>query len=162
MRYAKGALVGPVIEHFEQGPNGGPALTAYQDPAGYWTIGYGHRCAPGETLADNEAAYAIALEDLQSAAVYLNQSIGPQVTAALSDGQFAALTDFVFNAGAENFQHSTLHALVMAGRFDLVPGELKKWIYGHVDGRPVALDGLVARRAAEVSLWTAGAWSAPA
>jgi lysozyme len=161
VRYAVAGLVLPVVLHFEQGPGGGPALTPYRDSAGYWTIGYGHRCAPGFPVILPAHALTLAEADLQCAAVFLNQALGPQVTASLSDGQFAALTDFVFNEGGDEFLHSTLHACVMHGRNDLVPGELEHWIYAHVDGKPVVLDGLVKRRAAEVALWTTGAWSPP-
>lgn len=159
MRYPRAALITPLIEHFEQGPLGGPALNPYQDTGGYWTIGYGHRCTPDALPIDAAQAAGLAIQDIDRAAVFLNQSLGPQITAALSDGQFAALTDFVFNEGSDAFLHSTLHACVMQGRLDLVPGELKKWVYGHIYGKLMVLNGLVERRAAEVSLWETGAWS---
>ena len=154
------ALIRPVIQFFEQGPAGGPALTPYQDPAGYWTIGYGHRCASSVGPITADQANQIAQNDLQAFAAFVNQCLGPAAD-RLSDGQFAALVDFCFNLGDDAFQHSTLHAVVMSGQYPLVPGQLEKWVYGHVNGQAVELQGLVKRRAAEVDLWNNGVWSGP-
>jgi lysozyme len=68
----------------------------------------------------------------------------------LSDNQFAALTDFVFNEGPGAFAGSTMLKKLNEGGYALVPACLKSWVF--VDGRVVA--GLVRRRAAEAALWS--------
>lgn len=161
VRLAPLALCLPLIGYFEQGPHGGPALTPYRDSAGYWTTGLGHRCAPDYPPITVDEAYDLARKDLQVAAAFVCQALGPHAT-NLSDGQFGALCVFTFNEGADRFLHSTLHALVMQGQFSLVPHELEKWVYAHVNGLPVVEQGLVKRRAAEIALWETGVWTPPA
>lgn len=62
-----------------------------------------------------------------------------------SPGRLAALTDFAYNLGLGALRGSTLRRRVQAGRWDLVPAELKKWVLA--GGR--RMPGLVKRRAAE-------------
>jgi lysozyme len=64
------------------------------------------------------------------------------------EGRRAALADFVFNLGAGRLQASTLRRKVIAGDWDGVAGQLRKWVFG--GGR--RLRGLVLRREAEVRL----------
>ena len=43
-----------LIKEFEKGPGGAsPALTAYRDPVGVWTIGWGHTRGvhPGDSIS---------------------------------------------------------------------------------------------------------------
>jgi len=65
-----------------------------------------------------------------------------------SPGRLAALTDFAYNLGLGALRASTLRRRVAAGRWDLVPAELRKWVLA--GGRPMR--GLVRRRAAEAAL----------
>jgi lysozyme len=65
-----------------------------------------------------------------------------------SAGRLAALTDFAYNLGLGALRASTLRRRVVAGRWDLVPGELRKWVLA--GGRPMR--GLARRREAEASL----------
>jgi lysozyme len=65
-----------------------------------------------------------------------------------SAGRLAALTDFAYNLGLGALRASTLRRRVLAGRWDLVPAELSKWVLA--GGR--RMPGLVKRRSAEVAL----------
>jgi len=124
----------------------GCELTAYQDSAGVWTIGYGHTAdvQPGDSCTQQQATAWLA-EDIQWAAHAVNQ----YVTVPLTQGQFDALTDFTFNLGVGSLVHSTLLRLLNASDYAGAGAEFPKWNMagGHV------LAGLVARRAAEQAMF---------
>jgi lysozyme len=125
----------------------GLRLQAYRDGGGVWTIGYGHTngVKPGDAI--NRAQADMLLEaDLAEA----EAAVARLVTVPLTDNQFAALTDFVFNEGAGAFAGSTLLRKLNEGGHALVPACLKSWIF--LDGR--VAPGLVKRRAAEAALWS--------
>lgn len=63
-------------------------------------------------------------------------------------GRLAALTDFAYNLGLGALRGSTLRRRVLAGRWDLVPAQLRKWVLA--GGR--RLRGLERRREAEIRL----------
>lgn len=119
----------------------GCKLTAYKCPAGVWTIGYGHTAGvfKGQTITQQHAVKYL-IEDLDRCA--------RQVSAicdgiALTQGQFDALTDFVFNLGSANLRKSTLLKYLKAGRPTLViQAEFLKWCYA--GGKK--LPGLLKRR----------------
>jgi lysozyme len=119
----------------------------YQDPAGYWTIGYGHLIQPGQsfTCITEQEATRLLLSDLGVA----EQCVSSSVHVYLNDNQFSALVDFTFNLGCGAFQGSTLLKDINAGNFGAVCGQLKLWVYG--GGR--VLPGLVTRRNAECQLF---------
>lgn len=62
--------------------------------------------------------------------------------------RLAAITDFVFNLGSGAYRASTLRKKILAGDWDAVPDQLRKWVRG--GGR--VLPGLVRRREAEACL----------
>lgn len=62
--------------------------------------------------------------------------------------RMAAIIDFTYNLGTGSLKASTLRKRINAGRWDDVPGELRKW----VKGRGKVLRGLVIRREAEALL----------
>lgn len=124
---------------------------AYLCPAGKPTIGYGHTkdvteqdVKNGRTITENEAALLLRADLAQA-----EGAVQRLVRAPLTDGQFGALVDFIFNCGEGAFEGATLLKLVNAGNFALVPAELDKW--HHVNGKDFV--GLMARRAAEALLW---------
>src|SRR5207245_1894451 len=55
--------------------------------------------------------------------------------------------------GGGAFRNSTLLRLLNQGKYDAVPGELKKWTKARQNGTLVDLPGLVRRRAAEADLF---------
>jgi len=72
----------------------GLRLTAYQDCAGVWTIGYGHTgpgVLPGQTITAVEAE-TLLHADLAEAVACVNRA----VTATITQPQFDALVDFCF------------------------------------------------------------------
>lgn len=141
------ALLLGLLERFE-----GLRLRPYLCPAGVPTIGLGStRYLDGRPvrLTDppitREHAFHLAreqlLRDYLPAVLRLCGAID-------APGRLAALVDFAYNLGSGALQASTLRRRVLAGRWDLVPAELRKWVRG--GGR--VLPGLVARREAEVAL----------
>jgi lysozyme len=135
VNYSKTGLT--LTEQFE-----GLRLTAYQDQVGRWTIGYGHTAGvqAGDTCTQ-EQAEAWLQEDVSWAV----QTVNLYVKIALTQGEFDALVDFVFNLGSGAFQHSTLLQLVDQRNFTTAAAEFEKW--DHAGGQVVA--GLLRRRQAE-------------
>jgi lysozyme len=119
---------------------------AYPDSRGVWTIGYGHTLGvrPGD-CCDRAQAAAWLLEDAAAA----EAAVVRQVAAPLSQGQFDALVDFVFNLGEGALQGSTLRRKLNARDYEGAAAELPKWCHA---GSAV-LPGLVARRARERALF---------
>lgn len=120
----------------------GDVLTAYQDQRGVWTIGYGHTAGvhPGQTITQQQAE-ALLASDAQAAADCVNDA----VTVRLTQRQFDALVDFVFNVGAGNFRRSTLLREINAGQFPEAVSQFRLW--DHCGG--VVNAGLLRRRDAE-------------
>ena len=67
----------------------------------------------------------------------------------LTQGQFDALVDFVFNLGAGRLASSTLLTYLNAGNTDAAAWQLLAW--DHAGSTEIA--GLKARREAEFRLW---------
>lgn len=134
-----------LIKSFE-----GLRLEAYQDPAGIWTIGYGHTrgVRPGQTIDEAEAERLLR-QDLRTAAGAVERHVGPP----LNDNEFGALVSFVFNVGEGAFASSTLLKRLNAGDRGAVPDQLRRWDKATVGGKKVQLRGLARRRAAEALLW---------
>jgi len=134
-----------VLKYFEN-----CSLTAYPDPAtggAPWTIGWGHtgpEVVPGLTWTQDQAADQL-VTDLSSR----EQTVSGAVTAALTQGQFDALVDFVYNLGAGNFLSSTLLCLVNAGDMTGAAAQFARW--NKAAGVPMR--GLTRRRAAEAALF---------
>jgi len=143
MNYSKNGL--HLTENFE-----GLRLTAYPDPATNgdpWTIGYGHTGAEvhqGMTITQ-EQAEEFLMQDVQKAV----QTVNSKVHTDLTQNEFDALVDFVFNCGAGNFAGSTLLRKINAGDMEGAALEFEKWT--HADGKVMA--GLIKRRHAEAVLF---------
>ncbi len=135
------------FEGFHRVPKADPGRAhPYICPAGYWTIGYGHLCAPTHSpITENEAEVYLA-HDLQTALAATLRYC--PVLATESEGRLAAIVDFTFNLGAGRLQTSTLRRRINQRDWAAVDTELRRWIYG---GGKV-LPGLVARREAECAL----------
>jgi lysozyme len=137
LTYSKNGLC--LTELFE-----GDILHAYKDQRGIWTIGYGHTSGvhPGQIITQ-EQAVAYLSADIRAAAHCVNEV----VTAPLTQPQFDALVDFVFNVGITNFLHSTLLRDVNESRFPQATAQFNLW--DHCGG--VVNAGLLRRRKAEAS-----------
>lgn len=130
----------------------------YNDVAGYCTIGYGHlikraRCdgteqadwQDGITEGEGEELLVKDMADAQIAVMLA-------VTTKLTDTQYAALCDFVYNVGAGAFRKSTLLRTVNAGQHDQVGNQLMRWTVA--GGKEVP--GLLNRRKSEIELYYHG------
>jgi len=140
-----------LIEKHEQAIGGGAELAAYQDPGGKWTIGYGNtgkEAKPGNTITQAKADQLLQ-QDLASR----EQEVRDHVHVPLTQGQFDALTSFVFNEGAGKFETSTLLKKLNAGDYAGAQKEFSKWTLGWdaKQQKMVVLDGLKNRRADEAA-----------
>jgi len=138
------------LSHIQQWE--GKRLTAYQDVAGIWTIGYGHTSAAGapKVVAGMKISEQEAVRILRADLAKFEKRVSDLVKVPLSDNQYAALVSFDFNTGA--LHKSTLLKKLNAGDYSAVPAELMKWV--NAGGKRV--QGLVNRRAAEAGLWAKG------
>lgn len=139
---------------------GQPSLTAYEDPrgSGKYSIGYGHHITGHEasiiginlnssSRITPDQAEALFESDVSGAEATVNNS----VTVALSQNQFDALVDFVYNIGAKNFQGSTLLKDLNAADYEGAAAQFAAW---NKSGGQVNT-ALVSRREIEQSLFTA-------
>jgi len=117
-------------------------LVAYLDSKGVPTIAWGHTAGVklGDTCTQAQAD-AWLMQDIQWAAGIVNRV----VTITLTQGEFDALTDFVFNDGSGNFESSTLLRDLNAGNILAAAAQFPLW--DHSAGQVVA--GLLRRRLAE-------------
>lgn len=121
----------------------GARLRAYQDSKGVWTIGYGHTghdVYEGLVWTQAQAEAALAIDEAWAESV-----VQARVKVPLTQNEFDALVDFVFNAGSGNFTASTMLRLLNAGDYHGAAGEFVKW--DKCGG--VVLAGLLRRRQAE-------------
>ncbi|HEX8438413.1 lysozyme [Archangium sp.] len=146
----KGIVLTTKFEGFER--------KMYNDPVGLCTVGYGHLikkalCDGTEELEfqqgiSRERGVEILRKDMAKA----ERAVMALVQKPLTQNQFDALVDFVFNAGSGNFQGSSLLKAVNAGKLDEVPNQLRRW----TKARGKVLRGLVTRREAEIELFVQG------
>lgn len=128
-------------------------LIAYKDQAGVWTIGYGHTGA--DVTPDQRISIDQADELLNRDLVGVQSCINNCVNAPITQSQFDALCSFVFNEGCLAFRGSTLLRKLNEGDDEGASNEFKKWIYIHVDGKPVQDAGLEKRREQEMEMFLA-------
>ena len=128
----------------------GVMLTSYQDSGGVWTIGYGHTgpdVGPDQSIT-REQAEQLLEQDLLSA----EQTVNQYVEVPLSQEEFDALVDFVFNVGEEAFVNSTLLKLLNEQDYEGAAQQLPRW--DKCQGR--VLQGLLTRRQAEEAMFESG------
>ena len=126
----------------------GLRLTTYMDCASVPTIGYGHALKPGESFpagVTEVTATLLLIKDVQVA----EDAVSRMVKVPITQGQFDALVDFVFNLGSGRLEHSTLLKDLNAGKYAEAGEQLLLWC--NAGGHPQP--GLLKRRHAELSLW---------
>lgn len=128
----------------------GCVLKAYPDPGSGgdpWTIGFGHTAGvkPGMTCTRPEAVRWFEADNALAEA-----AVTRLVQVPLTQGQFDALTDFVFNLGEARLKKSTLLRKLNAGDYDGAGREFPRWVHA---GQKI-LPGLVTRARGRVDLWT--------
>lgn len=130
----------------------------YTDASGYCSIAYGHVLKKAPCDGKEAAEFRRGLSEAQGESLLLQDMRRAQlavmslVTTPLSDGQYAALSDFAYNVGINNLQKSTLLKVVNAGEHERVPSQLRRWI--EVDGKAHA--ALKTRRARAIQLYFEG------
>lgn len=145
--YDKGIQLTASMEGYRHNP--------YNDPAGFCTIGFGHliKLAPCDGSEpphlskglSRPAAMALLRDDMELAEV----AVMTLASVDLTDGQYAALCDFVYNVGRSRFARSTLLKYVNAGEYGKVPAQFQRYVLAN--GRK--LKGLVVRREKEIGLF---------
>lgn len=128
----------------------------YNDAAGYCTVGYGHliklaRCdgtEPWQSGLSEAEGEKLLVEDMRDAQIAVMLAVKTRLT----DTQYAALCDFVFNVGGGNFRKSRLLQVVNAGQHDQVATQLMRW--SMAGGKEVP--GLLRRRQMEIDLYYDG------
>jgi lysozyme len=82
----------------------------YLCPAGYWTIGFGHRILSTESFISITEAEAeqLLIKDVGIAENCINNLVKVPIT----QNQFDALVSFVYNVGCEAFKNSTMLRLL--------------------------------------------------
>ena len=134
---------------------------AYDDGAGFLTIGIGHLLTEdeldtGEILIEGELIdYANGLTDeeanflLSEDLTWAQDAVNKQVEVFLLQNQFDTLVSFVFNIGETNFKSSTLLRVLNEANYAEVPTQLKRW--NKADGK--VMRGLIIRRQNEIDQW---------
>ena len=114
-------------------------LTAYQDSAGVWTIGYGHTqgVKRGDRCTQYQAEQYLK-EDLTRF-----EAITNKVRNLTTQGRYDAVLDFIYNCGPGNFDKSTLKKYIEGGR---KTWEIQEQFLRWVNSGGKKLGGLVTRR----------------
>jgi lysozyme len=129
----------------------GCRLTAYQDSASVWTIGWGSTGPQVHAgLVWTQIQSDTELQHDVHCAQTLLLSYSPSI--ALMPGPLAALTDFVYNLGIGSYRTSTLCRDVNAGNWAGAKAQILLWDHGRVGGILQPLPGLTLRRQAEEAL----------
>jgi len=144
MRTSESGLA--LIRQFE-----GLRLRAYRDAVGVATIGYGttRGVKMGQEIS-KERAEELLREDVAR----FDGHIEALVRVPLTQGQWDALSSFVYNLGPGALEKSTLLRLLNAGDYPGAAAQFDRWVYA--SGKK--LSGLVKRRAAERALFE---WKTP-
>ena len=130
-----------LIKKFE-----GCKLQAYLCPAGVWTIGVGHTKGVKKGMViTQQQAETFLKDDIKPIETLLN-GMGINYT----QGQFDALTNFIFNLGQGNFKSSTMYKYIVAKKSDLeITDQMIKW--HNAGGKPLL--GLKKRRCEEANMF---------
>jgi len=139
------------LRYLEEG--NAPALTAYKDSGGVWTLGYGsiynfdegRKVMQGDTI-DAATAERWLEQEANEKLNYVQSLINVPVT----NNQLIALGSFTYNVGDTAFKDSTLLKLLNNGAdINIVADQFDRWIYDN--GKIV--NGLINRRKAEKNLF---------
>lgn len=124
----------------------GLRTSAYQDPVGVWTIGYGHTgtAKPGQKITEAQAGQL-----LRGDVGWAENAVRKNVKVPLTQGQFDSLVSFTFNLGAGALGKSDLVKKLNAGDYAGAQAEFGKYV--HAGGR--VLPGLVRRRGDEAQMF---------
>lgn len=125
---------------------GSKTVTRY--PAiGTATIGYGTTKSSevSKGAISEEEATRLLKEELER----VKAKVKSLVKVSLNDNQLDALTSFAYNVGLGAFEGSTLLKKLNDGKYEEVPGEMRRW--NKSGGQEN--EGLKSRREKEIELW---------
>jgi lysozyme len=136
---------------------------AYRDSAGRWTIGVGHLVIPGDGLARDANGVPLPIDEAEVIRLFetdltnAENAVRKHVSVPLTQGQFDALADFVYQFGAGTFASSTLLKFLNSGNYPGAANEFKRWIYvtNPATGIKEPSNGLIARRDDNFRMWLA-------
>lgn len=114
-------------------------LTAYQDSAGVWTIGYGHTAGVkrGDRCTQYQAEQYLK-EDLAKF-----EAVANKCKNLTTQGKYDAVLDFIYNCGPAKFNSSTLKKYIESNR---KTWEIQEQFLRWVNSGGQKLGGLVTRR----------------
>ena len=115
------------------------ALTAYQDTAGVWTIGYGHTA--GVKRGDRCTLYQAEQYLKEDLAKF--EAVANRVKLLSTQGKYDAVLDFIYNCGQANFNASTLKKYIEDNR---KTWEIQEQFLRWVNSGGKKRGGLVSRR----------------
>lgn len=139
-----------MIQDFE-----GWSESAYNDPAGFCTIGYGHLISLNQCSSIDLGTFATPISKLAGTQLLMKDTLSARLSIGfllhkdVTDNQFGALVSFVFNVGETNFRKSTLLKLINIGDIDAAATQFGRWIKSN----NTIFAGLVQRRACEEALF---------
>jgi lysozyme len=136
-----------LVKNFE-----GCKLTAYRDPIGVWTIGYGTTARAGLGIIPTGGMTITQAEADQLLADGLNKfadQIRPMINVGLNDNQFGACVSLAYNIGGHGFSTSSALKHINAGDYAKAADSFLLW--NKAGGK--TLKGLVRRREAERKLF---------
>ncbi len=135
----------------------GLRLTAYQDKAGVWTIGYGHKILPSDRLhpyGERRTITQAEAETFKNADMTRAASVlGQYVRVPLTENERLALASLAYNIGTGAFGGSTLVKKLNAGDKAGAAAQFAVWNKITVNGVKIVDDILVRRRAREAKLF---------
>lgn len=114
-------------------------LTAYQDTAKVWTIGYGH--TSGVRKGDRCTQYQAEQWLKEDLAKFEKEA--DKCKRITTQGQYDAILDFIYNCGPKNWQSSTLKKFIETG---MPTWQTQEQFLRWVNSGGKKLGGLVSRR----------------
>ncbi len=135
----------------------------YKDRGGKWTGGVGHLIVPGDGWPRDSAGNPLPIDETFLLTVFetdlghAENAIRRNVRVPLTQGQFDALADFVFQEGSGKFVSSDLLALLNRGDYPAAAAEFKRWIYvtDEDTGQKVQVAQLIERRGDNYAMFLA-------
>lgn len=137
------------FESLHDGNKNTEILEAQQDPAGYWTIGWGNRFINGVPVNKSTRISRVEAETLftQSLKEY-EEAVRKAITRKMTQNEFDAMVSLCFNIGVTAFSNSLVAVKAQEKRLDRE--EMLRWKFA----KSVILAGLVRRRNEEFDLYS--------
>lgn len=132
-------------------------LTSYNDGTGTMTIGAGHTAAAGDPNPRSGMKISLteAINIYRSDIAAVERQVASAVHVSLSQNQFDALVSWHFNTG--EIGSATLTTKLNAGDASGAAAEFARWN----KSKGKVLDGLIARRARETTMFSNGDYGDP-